>query len=46
MTHGTFGPGVVVSCELLRGDQKVTVAFEDKGVKQLLLSLAPLEPRA
>ncbi len=46
VTHGTFGPGVVVSCELLRGDQKVTVAFEGKGVKQLLLSLAPLEPRA
>ena len=46
VAHATFGPGVVVSCELLRGDQKVTVAFEDKGVKQLLLSLAPLEPRA
>ena len=45
VVHATFGPGVVVSCELLRGDQKVTVAFEGKGVKQLLLSLAPLEPR-
>ena len=43
--HATFGPGVVISCELLRGDQKVTVAFEGKGVKQLLLSLAPLDPR-
>ena len=44
--HATFGPGVVVSCELLRGDQQVTVAFEDKGVKKFLLSIAPLEPRA
>ena len=43
--HAHFGPGVVVACEVLRGDQKVTVAFEGKGVKKLLLSLAPLEAR-
>ena len=43
--HAQFGPGVVVACEVLRGDQKVTVAFEGKGVKKLLLSLAPLEAR-
>ena len=42
--HATFGVGVVVSCEVVRGDQRVTVAFEGQGVKQLLLSLAPLEP--
>jgi DNA helicase-2/ATP-dependent DNA helicase PcrA len=41
--HKHFGPGVVVSCEVLSSDQKITVAFEGKGVKQLLLSLAPLE---
>ena len=42
--HATFGVGVVVSCEVERGDQRVTVAFEGQGVKKLLLSLAPLEP--
>ena len=42
--HATFGVGVVVSCEVVRGDQRVTVAFEGRGVKKLLLSLAPLEP--
>ena len=42
--HATFGVGVVVSCEVERGDQRITVAFEGRGVKRLLLSLAPLEP--
>ncbi|MYE31968.1 MAG: AAA family ATPase [Chloroflexi bacterium] len=42
--HATFGVGVVVSCEVERGDQRVTVAFEGQGVKKLLLSIAPLEP--
>ena len=44
--HAVFGAGVVVACETLRGDQKVRVAFEGQGVKTLLASLAPLEPRA
>ena len=42
--HAHFGVGTVISCELTRGDQRVTVAFEGQGVKKLLLSLAPLEP--
>ena len=42
--HASFGVGVVVSCEVARGDQRVTVAFEGQGVKKLLLSIAPLEP--
>ena len=42
--HAHFGVGVVVACEVTRGDQRVTVAFEGQGVKKLLLSLAPLEP--
>ena len=42
--HSHFGAGVVVSCEVTRGDQRVVVAFEGQGVKKLLLSLAPLEP--
>jgi DNA helicase-2/ATP-dependent DNA helicase PcrA len=40
--HATFGNGVVIGCELVPGDQQVTVAFEGKGVKKLMLSFAPL----
>lgn len=40
--HASFGNGIVVACELVPGDQQVTVAFEDRGVKKLLLSLAPI----
>ena len=40
--HATFGNGVVIACELVPGDQQVTVAFEGKGVKKLMLSFAPL----
>ncbi len=42
VAHGSFGEGVVISCELLPGDQQITVAFEGRGVKRLLLSYAPL----
>ena len=42
VVHAQFGRGVVVSCDLVPGDQMVTVAFEGQGVKKLLLSLAPL----
>ncbi len=40
--HRVFGEGVVVSCEALPGDQQVTVAFDGKGVRRLLVSYAPL----
>ena len=42
VVHAQFGRGVVVSCELVPGDQQVTVAFEGQGVKKLMLSFAPL----
>ena len=42
VVHERFGTGVVVSCQLVPGDQQVTVAFEGQGVKRLLLSFAPL----
>jgi hypothetical protein len=32
-----------MNCLPTRGDQEVTVVFEEAGVKKLLLSLAPLE---
>jgi DNA helicase-2/ATP-dependent DNA helicase PcrA len=40
--HSKFGNGIVVNCLPNRGDQEVTVAFEEAGAKKLLLSLAPL----
>ncbi len=42
VNHTMFGPGVVISCEIVPGDQKLTVAFEGLGVKKLFLSFAPL----
>jgi len=44
--HNSFGVGVVVACDVIPGDQQVTVAFPDKGVKKLLQSFARLEPAA
>ncbi|WP_312653475.1 DNA helicase PcrA [Proteiniclasticum sp.] len=41
--HPKFGVGTVVSAEDAKGDIKVTIAFDSKGIKQLMLSLAPLE---
>ncbi len=41
--HNSFGVGVVVACVVVPGDQQVTVAFPDKGVKKLLQSFAHLE---
>jgi DNA helicase-2/ATP-dependent DNA helicase PcrA len=40
--HNSFGVGVVVACVVVPGDQQVTVAFPDKGVKKLLQSFAHL----
>ncbi len=41
--HNSFGVGVVVACAVVPGDQQVTVAFPDKGVKKLMQSFARLE---
>ncbi len=41
--HSKFGPGIVMNCCPTRGDQELTIAFEEAGVKKLLASLAPLE---
>lgn len=41
--HGKWGIGVVVSAkDRSDGDQELTIAFEEKGVKLLLASLAPI----
>jgi DNA helicase-2/ATP-dependent DNA helicase PcrA len=41
--HSQFGRGVVVSCQPVRDDSEVVVAFRGMGVKKLLLSFARLE---
>jgi len=42
--HAQFGDGVVVSCQPVKDDKEVVVAFSSGvGVKKLLLSLAKLE---
>jgi len=41
--HSKFGDGIVMDCLPDKGDQVLTVAFRETGVKKLLLSLAPLE---
>ena len=41
--HPRFGDGVVVSTQAKGEDAEITVAFEGKGVKRLLASLARLE---
>ncbi len=41
--HPAFGNGVVVSSLVTRTDEEVTVAFEQRGVKKLALSFAPLQ---
>jgi DNA helicase II / ATP-dependent DNA helicase PcrA len=41
--HPAFGNGTVVSSRMTNGDEEVTVAFEQRGVKRLALSFAPLQ---
>ena len=41
--HEQFGEGVVVSCQPVKNDAEVVVAFDGTGVKRLLLSFAKLE---
>ena len=43
VTHTQFGEGVVVSCQPVKNDAEVVVAFDGVGVKRLLLSFARLE---
>jgi len=41
--HGQFGDGVVVSSQPVKDDNEVVVAFNEAGIKRLLLSFARLE---
>jgi len=41
--HPSFGRGTVILSEIKGGDEEVTVAFEGRGIKKLLASLARME---
>ena len=42
--HPRFGEGIVVSSQMVKDDQEVTVAFKGEvGIKKLMLTFAPLE---
>jgi len=43
VTHPIFGTGVVVASRPVGGDEEVTVAFADQGVKRLMAQYARLE---
>lgn len=41
--HAEFGDGIVVGCQPVKDDAEVVVAFDDAGLKKLLLSFAKLD---
>ena len=41
--HARFGEGIVVTSQLVRGEEEVTVAFVGQGVKRLIGSYAGLQ---
>ena len=41
--HDKFGEGTIVSIADVNGDKKLTIAFNQQGVKMLMLSMAKLE---
>ncbi|WP_423231048.1 hypothetical protein [Clostridium homopropionicum] len=41
--HDKFGVGTIVSAVKNGDDMKVTIAFDNMGIKQLMFSMAPLK---
>lgn len=41
--HNKFGEGTIVAITDINGDKKLTIAFNQQGIKNLLLSMAKLE---
>ncbi len=41
--HKVFGLGTVISIKQAKTDQEITIAFDQKGIKVLSLSIAPIE---
>jgi DNA helicase-2/ATP-dependent DNA helicase PcrA len=45
VSHPIFGEGTVISSKIVAGDEEVTVAFAEKGIKRLMMQYARLERR-
>ena len=41
--HAKFGVGTIVSAKKEKDDVKLTIAFDNMGIKMFLLSMTPLE---
>jgi DNA helicase-2/ATP-dependent DNA helicase PcrA len=41
--HSQFGDGIVVSCQPVKDDSEVVIAFDGAGMKRLLMSFARLD---
>ena len=41
--HGKFGIGTIVSISSSNGDTLISIAFDNMGIKKLVLDKAPLE---
>ena len=44
VSHKAWGQGTIVAIKDEGSDQQLSIAFESQGIKQLLGSLAPIEP--
>ena len=43
VSHKKWGKGTIVSVKPKENDKEITIAFDEKGLKKLLLSMAPIE---
>ena len=43
VSHDKFGVGTIVSATKTNNDVKVTIAFDNMGIKQLMFSMAPIK---
>jgi len=43
VSHAKFGEGVVIESRVTAGEEEVSVAFEESGLKRLIASMAPMQ---
>lgn len=41
--HKSFGKGIIIAVKDIKGDKQITVHFDNAGLKNLLLSMSPIE---
>ena len=41
--HKSFGKGIIIAVKDIKGDKQITVQFDNAGLKNLLLSMSPIE---